>query len=183
MTDISPAAPTLVFVEHVLWTPGNEWRLALEHLADRFRRVAPLDVDAVLARGPLHLQLDELASWAEGPKADIDRELGRFLDEHLSMHVRPDATVTRAVRARAALGPVHAVSALPARPAESIARHGGAWRSITQLHANVRDADALRDVVLSTGAELLVAAGDTPLPLDMPVAVRIATDIAALAAT
>ena len=174
-------APTLIYVEHVLWTPGAEWRRALEHLAERFRRVAPLDVDAVLAAGALHQQLAALAAWAAEPKADIDRELGRFLDEHLSMHVRPDAAVTRAIRAQAALGPVHAVSALPPRPAESIARHGGAWRSFEQLYAGVLDADALQQVIEETGAEVLVVGGDTPVPTELPEGLRIAGDVAALA--
>lgn len=159
---MTEAAPTLVFVEHVLWTPGAEWRGALDYLAGRFARVAPLDVDALLACGPLHVQLEGLVAWAEGPKVDLDRELGRYLDEHLSMHVRPNAALTRAVRAQAARGPVHAVSALPARAAEGIARHGGSWRSFAALHAGVRTAADLDAVLAATGATALVAGATTP---------------------
>ena len=154
----------LIFVEHVLWEPDSAWDEALEHLASRFARVQPLDLDAVRGAGPFHAQLAYLAEWATGAGVDLDRELGRFLDEHLSMHVRPAPPVTRAVRALAADGPVHAASALPARAAESIARHAGCWRSISELHADVRDADALDAVLASVSPDRLVAADPTPVP-------------------
>lgn len=159
----SPSS-TVVFVEHVLWEPGAAWIDALEHVAGRFARVKPLDVDAVRAAGALHEQVSCLADWASEAGVDLDRELGRYLDEHLSMHVRPAPTVTRAVRALAAAGPVHAVSALPPRAAESIARHAGCWRSFQQLHADVRDADALGLILEQVVPDRVVAAAPTPLP-------------------
>ena len=162
MTTASPVA--LVFVEHILWTPDDAWSDALQHLSSRFARVAELDVDAVLAAGPLHHQIVELTAWAGDAGADIDRELGRFLDEHLSMHLRPSPAVTRAVRALAATGPVHLVSALPPRAAESLARHAGCWRSIEELHASVTTTAALATVVERTGATTIVAAPGTAVP-------------------
>ncbi|MBC7461923.1 MAG: hypothetical protein H7287_11220, partial [Thermoleophilia bacterium] len=58
---MTEAAPTLVFIEHVLWSPGAEWQGALDYVAGRFARVAPLDVDALRATGALHQQLLALA--------------------------------------------------------------------------------------------------------------------------
>ncbi len=137
---------SLLVVERVVWTPGDEWREALGHLADRFERVAPLDVNSVLDAGDLSAQLAMLDDWVTEADVDLDRELGRWLDEHLAMHLRPDPGVTRTVRARAADGPVHAASSLGPRAAESLLRHAGCWRSITQLHADLRD-DAAFDAL------------------------------------
>lgn len=161
---MSEDAPALVFVEHVLWTPGDEWTEVVTQLATRFARATPLDADAVLAAGPLHAQLDALAAWAEPASIDLGRELGRWLDEHLSMHVRPDPKVTRAVRALAATGPVHLASALPARAAEAITRHAGCWRSVAELHPDVRTADALATLVAELAPRTVVAASPTPVP-------------------
>ncbi|MCW2920708.1 MAG: hypothetical protein JWL76_582 [Thermoleophilia bacterium] len=158
------STPSVVFVEHVLWEPDAAWTDALEHVAGRFARATPLDLDAVRAAGALHEQLSYLAGWAADAGVDLDRELGRYLDEHLSMHVRPAPTITRAVRALAVAGPVHAVSALPPRAAESIARHAGCWRSIAELHANVRDAATLGAVLEQLDGARVVAADPTPLP-------------------
>ncbi|MCW2961631.1 MAG: hypothetical protein JWM90_2018 [Thermoleophilia bacterium] len=165
MTDQQP--PAIVFVEHVLWQPGEEWTLAVQHVADRFARAHPLDAAAVLAAPTLTDQLDALAAWAEGSGADLDRELGRWFDEHLSMHLRPNPAVTRAVRAIAAERPVHGCSALPPRVAEAIARHAGAWRSVAELHAPVRSTTALHAVIAASGATTVVAGDDQlvdPLP-------------------
>lgn len=156
--------PAIVFVEHVLWEPGADWDAALEHLAERFARSAPLDLDAIRGAGHLHEQLAALAAWATGAGADLDRELGRWFDEHLAMHVRPAPATTRAVRALAADRPVHLASALPARAAESIARHAGCWRSVGELHAEVRDADALAALAASVGPTVVHASSPTPLP-------------------
>ena len=162
---MNPTSTTsVVFVEHVLWEPDAAWTEALEHVAGRFARASPLDVDAVRAAGALHDQVSYLATWADAAGVDLDRELGRYLDEHLSMHVRPAPTVTRAVRALAVAGPVHAVSALPPRAAESIARHAGCWRSFAELHANVRDAAALAAVLDQVGMTDVIAVDPTPLP-------------------
>jgi hypothetical protein len=159
--------PTIVFVEHVLWEPGDEWIELVDQLGERFARSSPLDVDAIRAAGQLHEQLVELQAWADTAGVDLDRELGRWLDEHLSMHVRPAPTVTRAVRALASDGPVHLASALPARAAESIARHAGCWRSVTELHAGIRDAAALQALVGELAPAAVVAAAPTPVSEDV----------------
>lgn len=159
----SPA--TLLFVEHVAWEPRDDWRDAIEHLATRFARATPLDADAIRGRGTLPAQLEALDAWAAKAGVDLDRELGRWFDEHLSMHVRPDPAVTRTVRALASDGPLHLASALPPRVAEAIARHAGCWRSATDLHAPLRDADAVSSTVVALGTDVRVVAGPaTPLP-------------------
>lgn len=156
---------TLLFVEHVAWEPGDDWRSAIEHLAARFAKATPLDADAIHGHGGLPAQLDALNAWAAEAGVDLDRELGRWFDEHLSMHVRPDPAVTRTVRALASEAPLHLASALPPRVAEAIARHAGCWRSATDLHAPLRDADALSSTVVALGRDVrLVAAPATPLP-------------------
>ncbi|MCW2928820.1 MAG: hypothetical protein JWM86_2788 [Thermoleophilia bacterium] len=158
-------AATIVFVEHVLWTPDDAWRDALEHLAGRFARVAALDVDEVLELDGFAAQVDAIATWAESTGADPERELGRWFDEHLSLHVRPAPTITRAVRALAAAGEVHLVSALPDRAAESITRHAGCWRSVASLTGDVRDAAALGAVLARhPGTALVADAAATPIP-------------------
>lgn len=155
---------TIVFVEHVLWEPSSDWDAALAHLAERFARSTPPDVDAIRATGPLHTQLAALQAWADDAGADLDRELGRWFDEHLSMHVRPAPAITRAVRSLAAAGPLHLASALPARPAESITRHAGCWRSVTELHAGVRDALTLGELAARLAPARVFASDPTPLP-------------------
>jgi hypothetical protein len=156
MTDIA-APPALIAVEDVLWTPGAEWEEAIRHLAGRFARVVPLDADAILGLGSLEAQLAALEAWAQEAGADLDRELGRWFDEHLSMHVRPNPSVTRSVRAVAAARPLVAYSTLPPRVAEAIARHAGAWRSFAELVAPVRTTEELREVVRARGATLVIA--------------------------
>lgn len=156
--------PTILFVEHVVWQPGSVWAELVGALADRFARSAPLDATAVLAAGALHEQLELLDAWAGDAGVDLDRELGRWLDEHLAMRMRPDPAVTRAVRSRASRQQLHAASALPPRAAESIARHAGCWRSFSQLHANLRDAAALGSLMRDLSAGAVVACPPTPLP-------------------
>lgn len=124
-------------VEHVVWTPGSDWRGAIDHLANRFARAHELDADAIHSLDGLDAQVAALSSWALDAGVDLDRELGRYLDEHLAMHVRPDPAVTRLVRARASTVPIHAVTILGERCAESLLRHTGCWRSITRVHGSV----------------------------------------------
>ncbi len=146
MTDTTAAQAVAVRVEHVIWQPGSEWDDAVDHVAARFARSSPVDLDAVRADSTFESQHAVLARWAAAAGVDLDRELGRFLDEHLAMHLRPDPKVTRAVRALAASGPVHAVSVLGPRSAESLLRHAGCWRSIATLHAGVVDESAATDL-------------------------------------
>lgn len=152
MAPTTNLTPAVLVVEQVVHAPDEEWRAALEHITGRFARVAPLDVDAVLDAGEFPAQVAHLQSWAERLDVDLDRELGRWYDEHLSMFVRPDSRITRAIRAIAAERDVHAVSVLPPRAAESLLRHAGAWRSITELHGNQADAAA---VAAATSGELI----------------------------
>jgi hypothetical protein len=141
-TTESTDAATIIRVEGVLWQPGSDFDAGIDHLATRFARASPLDADAVRAAGDFALQHAMLRDWAASANVDLDRELGRFLDEHLSMHVRPAPKITRRVRALAAAGPVHALTALGPRCGESVLRHAGCWRAITHLHANHAGAQA-----------------------------------------
>lgn len=152
-----PARTFLIAVEHVVWEPGDEWAAAVGHLAARFARAHALDADAVLAHEGLATQMDALDAWASQSGADLDRELGRWLDEHLAMHLRPDPSVTRAVRALAGQHRIVAISALPPRPAEAIARHAGVWRSFADLVGDVRSAEAVRAVAAEHEAGRVVA--------------------------
>jgi hypothetical protein len=158
VTDSQPEPPAIVVVEHVLWIPGAEWDAAVDHVAARFARASPIDVEAVHASGALRAQVAALTAWSDAAGVDLDRELGRFLDEHLSMYVRPNPAVTRAVRALASQRPVHLASALPARAAEAIARHAGCWRSAATLHAGLHEYGALDRTVATLGTSAVYAA-------------------------
>jgi len=160
----TPATSVCVVIEHVIWAPGSDWHAALDHIAGRFARVEVLDVAAIERAGTVAAQLLLLADWATAAGCDLDRELGRWFDEHLAMHVRPAPAITRAMRALAATRTVVAVSALPPRAAESIARHSGVWRSISALYGTVRTADELRSVLNAVGTEVVIAGPATPLP-------------------
>lgn len=164
MTDTQITTPTLIFVEHVLWQPASTWRAALDHIADRFARVTPLDVEAVLAAPTFAEQVSQLHEWSQTASVDLDQQLGRWFDEHLSMHVRPAPAVTRAVRALAASSDVHVVSALPARPAESIVRHAGCWRSVTSLIGDTRNRDDISEAVERLGVTSVIADDTITLP-------------------
>lgn len=152
MTTTTNLTPALLVVERHVHVPGEEWREAVEFVLGRFARVAPLDAEAVFNAGDFPAQIAALTAWSAPLDVDLDRELGRWYDEHLAMFVRPDTRVTRAIRAMAAERPVHAVSILPPRAAESLLRHAGAWRSIAELHGSTVDIDA---VVAATGGELI----------------------------
>lgn len=142
---------TIVLIERVIWKVDDVWNDAVSQLAERFARAAPLDTDAVLLAGTLAEQLMVLESWASAADVDLDRELGRWLDERLSMHVRPDPLVTRRMRALATQGELHGASALPLRAAESVARHAGCLRSFTALHGGVRTDQDLTALVAALG--------------------------------
>jgi hypothetical protein len=97
--------------------------------------------------------MEYLADWSSAANIDLDRELGRYLDEHLSMFVRPQPAITRVIRSLAASHQLVGVSVLPPRAVESICRHTGVWRSLATVIAN--GASAPQDAaVISTVSEL-----------------------------
>lgn len=124
---------TLVWLEGVLWIPSKEWDAAIHHISNRFARAHPLDSDDVLSLNDFHQQHKALTIWSHNAKVDLDRELGRFFDEHLAIYLRPDPGLTRRVRVRASNSSIEVITALGKRSAESILRHTGYWRSITKL--------------------------------------------------
>lgn len=143
-----PVPALLVQVESVLWNPGRGWPEALEHLARRFRRLRALDTATVAARSELPdlaPQLRELETWA-GDDIDLDRELGRYFDEHLPVHVRPDRSLNQTVRAAARQGRLVAFSSLPEAPLRSVLAHVGVLRAFDSTCARVSgyDAESLR---------------------------------------
>lgn len=125
------ASAVIVGLEGVLWQPGGTWPRLVEHLASRFGRVRPLDVGA-LRHLDLAAQVRYLDQWA-GDDIDWVREATRWLDEHLSLYVRPDRVTNQQLRQLAAVRPVEAWSALPRGPMEAILRHVGVLRSLTRL--------------------------------------------------
>lgn len=155
---MNESGATVVFVEHVLWEPGRDWELALEHLATRFARSAPLDAAAVRARPDFAGQVAALRDWSQEADIDLDRELGRWFDEHLAMHVRPDPALTRAIRALASSSSIHVATALGARSGESLVRHAGCWRSVSQLHPHVIVGPSLDATIADIGGDARVVA-------------------------
>lgn len=160
------AAPTVVLLEGVLWQPGVEWRSSVEALAARFSRAHPLDAAQVLAAPSLPTAAAALATWADAADVDLDRELGRYLDEHLSRWLRPDPTVSRTLRTTARRGPIAGVSCLPAAAARAIARHLGVLRPLADLHGSVTTSAALSSLLEQLGAAaVVIARTDARLPL------------------
>jgi phosphoglycolate phosphatase-like HAD superfamily hydrolase len=140
----------LVRLEGTLWLPGRLWELAVEHVATRFARVRPLDVAALPAAvdpAGLSAAMSALHEWAAGDEA-WQRELVRYFDEHLSMHVRPDPSLSRAVRALGRSTDLVAVSALPEPAARAVLEHAGLARAFADVRGGVSVDDA--DVTAGT---------------------------------
>ncbi len=117
-------------LEGDLWFPGREWELAVADIAQRFARVKPLDPDAILAAESFPQQIEALQTWA-GEDLDWSRDLARFFDGHLSLYIKPDPAVSRAIRAHAAEhGPITIRTALPEAAAWSLIHHLGIARSV-----------------------------------------------------
>ena len=141
MTDDSPAATRPVVqlrVETALWDPARGWPEAVRHVASRFARVRVLDADTLLVSGDLATQVRWLLEWA-GTDIDVNRELGRYFDEHLPVHVRPDRATNQRVRSLAREFDIEAVSALPPAPLESLLRHLGVYRNLAGIHPQAYD--------------------------------------------
>lgn len=149
----------IVMIDDIVWTPGREIDEAVRHLSTRFARSTPLDADAVLgAASSVAERMRMLGDWAEAAGVSLDRELGRFLDEHLSMFVRPDSSRARAVRGLASTHRIVAASALPPRAATSIALHAGVGRAIAAYEGDVLSSDHLTRIIAQSDAKLVIAA-------------------------
>jgi hypothetical protein len=152
---MSDAASSFL-IESAVWQPGTLWACAMEHLAARFGRVRVLDVTTLpepdpTAADPLGPPIASLEAWSHG-EIEWARELARYFDDHLSLHVRPDTRVTRALRAAAQDGDLLAVTRLPIPAAESVLAHAGVRRAVSHvrhvpsdeaLPAAARSVDAL----------------------------------------
>lgn len=124
---------TVRMLEGDLWLPGREWELAIQDVARRFARVRSLDANAVLSSGPLDQQLAAIHAWA-GEDLDWTSDMTRFFNEHLSLHVKPDPTVTRAVRSMVSEhGQITVETALPEPVAWSLLHHLGLARSVAAV--------------------------------------------------
>lgn len=137
MTDDTTTATRPVIqvrVETALWDPARGWPEAVRHVASRFARVRTMDADTLLASGDLATQVRWLLEWA-GTDIDVNRELGRYFDEHLPVHVRPDGATNQRIRSLAKDVEIEAVSALPPAPLESLLRHLGVFRNLAGTHA------------------------------------------------
>lgn len=146
-------------VEGTIWSPGRLWELALEHLAGRFARVRPLDLDSIPAANDaqsLAEAVEALQAWASGDVA-WQRELVRFFDEHISLHVRPDPSLSRDLRALGRRRHLVAVSALPEGAARAVLQHAGLVRAFAQVQG-----------------EASSSAGTSPTPIEDPQALRAA---------
>lgn len=131
-------------IEGTLWKPEALWQAAVEHLSQRFGRVRSLDVDRVVQRlrdDSLAASVSELRQWA-GDDINLEGALGRYFDEHLPMHVRPQRALNQRIRTLRAEGQVlHAVTALPAAPAHSLLRHLGLAREFSVVHADADEVE------------------------------------------
>lgn len=133
-----------VTLEGTLWIPGTEWTRAIEHVAARFARVRMLDAESINTLPTLREQVEALDVWG-GDDIDWHRELTRYLDEHLSLHLKPQPDVRRAVRTLATRSSIDVVTALPTAAATTIIRHLGLARSV----ATITDASSARQQISS----------------------------------
>lgn len=125
--------PTVRTLEGDLWLPGREWSLAVHDVARRFARVRMLDADHILALGSLVRQIDALHRWA-GDDLDWTSDMTRYFNEHLSLHIKPDPSVTRSIRAVVSdHGKITVETALPESVAWSLLHHLGLARSVETI--------------------------------------------------
>lgn len=67
----------------------------------------------------------------------LDRELGRFVDEHASMHIHPNAKTNRVIRSLAQQHKLIVFSVMPTHVANSVLQHLGLKRSIDTVVGEV----------------------------------------------
>lgn len=152
----------LVQLEGTLWKQGRVWSDAVHHVSGRFSRVRALDL-ATLGnledQWQLPAQLQALDAWA-GDSIAWERELVRWLDEHLPLYVRPDRSITQALRTIAARSSVAVFSALPRTPMEALLRHAGALRPVADLYPNTSCGDLPGLACWAGGTEIVVVSAD-----------------------
>lgn len=171
--DTGTVTGTTVFVhvEGMLWNPAPLWNAAVDAIAARFARLAALDVDAVhvpaaapAASDALGDAVTTLVGWADANGVDAGRELRRFFDEHLPLHVRPDRHANQRLRSLASAGhAVIACSALPPAPLESLLGHIGVARALSGTVADLRSADDLEGLTATSGGAALTVVTASPV--------------------
>ena len=148
---------TVVELDAVLASTDAVWQAFLEHLARRFAAIEPLDPSTLAAdRVQAAAQLD---AWAASGVGDWRVQLSRFAEDHLPVHVRPDARAMGAVRSLVAAGTrISVVSDAPQELVDVVAAHLGLSRLAVTCTGGVTQAETA-DAEVRTLAELEAMVG------------------------
>jgi hypothetical protein len=141
--EVSTGRPLAIELDAVLGDTRPLWRDWLDDAARRFRAIAPLDPQGVPEdRGAAAAELDR---WAQDGVGDWRAALERFAEERAPVYLRPDATVSTALRALAASGRRVGVFTDAPEPLARVAlAHLGAARRVDALEAGPGSLDRLR---------------------------------------
>jgi len=141
--DVSTGRPLAIELDSVLGDTRPLWRDWLDDAARRFRAIAPLDPRAVPE--DREAAAAELDRWAQDGVGDWRAALERFAEERAPVYLRPDATVSTALRALAASGRRVGVFTDAPEPLARVAlAHLGAARRVDALEAGPGSLDRLR---------------------------------------
>ena len=160
----STGPPLAIELDSVLGDTRPLWRDWLEDAARRFKAIAPLDPEAVPEdRGEAAAELDR---WARDGVGDWRAALERFVEERAPVYLRPDATVSAALRQLAAADRRLGVFTDAPEPLARVAlAHLGAARRVDTLETGPGSLDRLRErlgedaEVIRSPAELLLQCG------------------------
>jgi VanZ like family len=149
-------------LDSVLGDTRPLWRDWLDDAARRFKAIAPLDPEAVPEdRGDAAAQLDR---WARDGVGDWRAALERFAEERAPVYLRPDATVSAALRSLAASNRRIGVFTDAPEPLARVAlAQLGAARRVEALETGAGSLERLRNrlggdaEVIRSPAELLRA--------------------------
>ena len=95
-------AAVVIDLDGALGDTRPVWDAFVEHLARRFAAIEPLDPSELSSdRTQAAKQLD---TWAASGVGDWRGQLTRFAEDHLPVHVRPDARAMSALRSLASSG-------------------------------------------------------------------------------
>jgi len=86
----------VILAEDALAPGARLWRDAVDHLARKLGRVAPLDPSSI--SDDRCLGLAQLATWAGDDASSWEVELARFYEEHIPVYMRPDPALNGVIR-------------------------------------------------------------------------------------
>ena len=147
--------PTIVIqLDGVLGDTRPVWNAFIEHLARRFSAIEPL-VPSSLSDDRVRAA-EQLDAWAASGVGDWRGQLTRFAEDHLPVHLRPNARASAALRSlSSAHAAVEVVSDAPQELVDVAAAHLGLTRLAARSTGGVSERDhAAATTYISSPAEL-----------------------------